>query len=55
MSEPVWEVRWIKLPEGESHDKVNEQLSTIAAGWEPFAAMPDRNEGFILFVKQKVK
>lgn len=51
MAEPVWEVRWIPLPEGESHERVNELLATIAAGWEPFAVMPNRTEGWVLLLK----
>lgn len=55
MSEPRWEVRWIEFEEGASAETVNEKLATVAAGWEPFAAMPMRDKGWVLLVRRKWK
>ena len=55
MAEAVWEVRWIEFREGESFEEVNDALVNIAAGWEPFAAMPNRTEGWVLLVKRRAR
>ncbi|HET6916934.1 MAG TPA: hypothetical protein VFH56_12660 [Acidimicrobiales bacterium] len=34
---------------------VTHRYIDIAAGWEPFAAMPDRKEGWVLLVKRPVE
>lgn len=55
MASTHWEVRWIEFNEGENFDKVNDILASVAAGWEPFAAMPMREKGWVLMLKRKVE
>ena len=54
MASTHWEVRWIEFNEGEGFEKVNDVLASVAAGWEPFAAMPMRDKGWVLMLKRKV-
>lgn len=54
MASSHWEVKWLHFSEGETYEAVNEMLASVAAGWEPFAAMPMRDKGWVLMLKRKV-
>jgi hypothetical protein len=50
--ESGFEVRWLFFEDADSFEKVNQQLATVAAGWEPYDSRPNPEGGWILMVKR---
>lgn len=48
----IWQVRWLHFNAGSSSEQVNAELARVAAGWEPFATLPNPTGGWSLLVKR---
>lgn len=48
-----WEVRWLRFEKGVSFEAVNAVIADLEGGWEPFGAMPDGENGWVLLVRRK--